>query len=99
MLSEAVVQVLRDTSLFPRADLQNRFLQTFSLGNVKSYAVNEPRPTIFAANHFCFALKPEHPAIARHDAVRRAQRFAREEHLCGFLAPAHLVVGMNLLIP
>src|SRR6516164_7717389 len=93
------MQILTDAPLFPRADFQNRFLETLALGNVESHAVDEPGPSILPANHLRFALKPEHSSIARHDAVRRAQRFTRKEHLSSFYSPSHLVIGMNLLIP
>src|SRR5271154_7147285 len=34
MLTETVMQILPDSTLFPCADVQNRFLQMLSLGNV-----------------------------------------------------------------
>ena len=78
---------------------ENCLLKALSLGNIKSHSVNEPRSSIVFANHLRFALKPKRFSVARDDAIRRSQWLARKEHLRGFQAPSHLVIGMNLLVP
>ena len=60
--------------------------------------MNQGSPSVLA-NHLGFAMKPDHPAVARHHAIGRAQRTAGKKHLGRFDAPALLVVGMDVAVP
>ena len=71
----------------------------FQLGNVETYAVNEPGPAIPLPNHFGFALKPNHPAIPRDHAVTGFQGIAGKKHLRGIGTPSRFILGMYVLIP
>src|SRR5579863_1918762 len=93
------MQILSYALLLSRADFENRFFEAFPFRNVESHPVDEPWPAILAANHLCFTLKPKYFSVSGNDPIGRTQRLAGEEHLCSFLAPSHLVIGMNLLIP
>ena len=61
--------------------------------------MDEPGRSIRMAHHAGVAVEPDRRAVARNDAVRRAQRLAGEEHACCFNAPALLVVGMDAVVP
>ena len=74
-------------------------LRLLEVGDIDSYPMNKPGPTILPPDHLGFALKPEHPAVSRDDTVGGSQWFAGQKHFRRFHAPSRFVVRMNLLIP
>src|ERR1700757_3177403 len=74
-------------------------LGVFQIGDVESYAVDEPRRSIGVAHHACVAVEPDDSAVTGHDAVGGAEWLAGEEHAGRFNAPAMLVVRMDASIP
>ena len=79
--------------------LLQRLLRLLEFRDVEPHPVNEPGLAVVAPDQPGFTMKPDHPSIPRHDAIRRSQRLPGEKHFRGFIAPAALVVGMDLLIP
>ena len=75
------------------------FFRPLQVGDIETDTMNEPRAAIVSPDHLGFAVKPDHTPIAGQHAVCRTQRFAAEEQLSGFHAPALFVVGMDLRIP
>ena len=74
-------------------------LGPFALGDVEGNALQEQRLAVRIESHLGLAVNPHHPAVARHEAILRAERLAQGARPGELDVPALAVVGVQLHIP
>ena len=74
-------------------------LGILEVSDVERDSMDEPGISVTAADHFGFALKPDHPSVAGENPVGRLQGLPRLKHLGSFHTPTLPILRVDVLIP